>query len=117
MATMLDAEDRVVGPEKEAGDPRSRITWGFNAGLFGFQAAIGFLLFVLTSGRAGGVSLPGLIFSTSLDAIRYGSIVLLAACFVGAFWRKFAIPVFGVRDIAYREAVAVILILGLIATR
>ncbi len=106
MGVLLDEEDRLAGPDKAE---RLRflpgITWEFNAALFGFQVLVGFFQFAVVSGRLAKVSpvgLTGIFLTTGADALYHGLIALLAAWFVGEFWRRFACSAFKVRPIAYR---------------
>jgi len=50
----------------------------------------------------------------AVDAIRYVAIVLIAALFIRAFWNRLVSDVLAVRSINYTEAVAVVLVKGLL---
>ena len=61
--------------------------------------------------------LHGLILTTLLDAVRFLAVALITAWFVQAFWRRLISSVFAVRYIGFQEALAIVLMLGVLFAR
>jgi hypothetical protein len=93
---------------------RIRITWGFNAAVFAFGAAMGIVKFLLQSEKAKNVPLDGLVLSISLDAVRYLAVAMISALIVRAFWNRLIADLVPVRALEYQEALAILLVLGVL---
>ena len=114
MASANPIDDRFeVRTPAKAWD--SRISLGFNAALFGFQAVKGIGPF-LVSDRAKGPPV-GIFISVVLDALWVLMLAAVAALFVQVFWRRFLASVAAIRPIDYQEALAIVLMLGLLFGR
>jgi hypothetical protein len=91
---------------------RIRISWRFNVAVLAFFAAIGTFPFWSTPWRLKQIKV--LAPTMAVDSIRYLAIVLIAALLIRAFWNRLVSDVFAVRSINYTEAVAVVLVKGLL---
>ncbi|WP_422923591.1 hypothetical protein [Singulisphaera sp. PoT] len=98
------------------GDRPSGITAGFNVSLFAVISVMGILDFA-ASNRAHGISILGLIVTSAIDAVRYLAVVLITAAFVASFWRRFVSTLYSVRPITFQEAMAIVLMAGLVLGR
>jgi len=120
MTFATDFAERTVpiAPKDGAGppswNPAGRITPGFNLALFAFHAVMGFLRFAIGSEKAKGLSWEGLLLSSTLDVGRFAVVVLISAYFLQAFWRRLVSSLVAVRSITYQEAIAIILMLGIL---
>ena len=85
----------------------------FNLALFAFHALMGLLNFAM-SGKAHEVPWTGIFLSTALDLVRYLVFLLITAYFVAVFWRQLVASVAAVRPISFQEAVAVVLMVGIL---
>jgi hypothetical protein len=94
---------------------RNRITRGFNVAVFALCATIGTFTFLATTALTSSRSIAGLFLISGADSLRYLAIVLIAAFVVRAFWNRLVANVFAVRSINYAEAVAVVLVKGLLS--
>jgi len=68
----------------------------------------------LFSGRAGNSRFTGVALSVGLDLVRFTVVLGITAFFVGEFWRRFIAAVAAVRPITYEEAVAIVLMVGIL---
>jgi len=88
-----------------------RITTRFNALLIAYLSAQGMLAFAI-SARAKGVSIDGIVMSTLLDFVRYMVVLLISTWFLREFWFRLISPMFRIRPIEFREAMAILLMLA-----
>jgi hypothetical protein len=120
VSTEVGDQKATIQPEFQSHDDTwklpGRVTFGFNAALFAFLAITSFLQF-LASDRAPLFPLDGLILTTLLDAVRFLAVALITAWFVQAFWRRLISSVFAVRYIGFQEALAIVLMLGVLFAR
>jgi hypothetical protein len=79
-----------------------------------FFAAVRTFPFWATPWRLKQLPLKMLVPTMAVDAIRYVAIVLIAALFIRAFWNRLVSDVLAVRSINYTEAVAAVLVKGLL---
>jgi hypothetical protein len=95
-----------------------RITMRFNLALFAFCAAVGVINFLVSSDKAKGVPLEGLVLSIALDALLVAAVILIAACFAKEFWNRLISSLFSIRPINYQEAISIVLLVSILfATR
>jgi len=106
--------DREETPMSSQVD-RNRITSGFNVAVFALCAAIGTFTFLVSSTRTSNASLIGLFLISGADALRYLVVVLISALVVRVFWNRLVSNLFAIRPINYVEAVAIVLVKGLIS--
>jgi len=95
----------------------SRINPRFNVALFAFNAALGLFQFLVASANAWGISAGGLLATTLLDLARYAVVLLITAAFLAAFWRRLICSLAPIRPIDYQEAIAVVLMIGVLFNR
>lgn len=88
-----------------------------NVALFAFNAALGLFQFLVASPNARGINAGGLIATTLLDLARYAVILLITAAFLDAFWRRLVGSLAPIRPIDYQEAIAVVLMIGVLFNR
>jgi hypothetical protein len=116
-----------VGEQKEAFRPElksreeswrlpDRITVGFNVALLAFHAATSTFQFMV-SARPLGMPLSWMALWVLLDTARYLVVALIAAWFVRSFWRRLISPIFSTRFIGFQEAVAIVLMVGVLVGR
>jgi len=97
----------------EARTNGTRITPEFNIALFAVSAALGIVNF-LFSGDASGYPATGVVLSIGLDALRFIFAVMITAYFIKEVWRRLISNLWSVRPLTYQEALAVVLIAGLL---
>jgi hypothetical protein len=103
VSTEVGDQKATIQPEFQSHDDTwklpGRVTFGFNAALFAFLAITSFLQFLAS------------------DAVRVLAVALITAWFVQAFWRRLISSVFAVRYIGFQEALAIVLMLGVLFAR
>ena len=112
MATTFETDDRLAGfaPGKSLGP----FAWGrFNAALLAWQCLTGFSAF-LASDRARNVPWAGLVMSTAIDFVLRVVVLGVTAGFLAVFWGRFVATVAATRPISYGEALAAVLMIGLL---
>ena len=115
MSTTFQTDDRLAGfaPAKASGP----FAWGrFNAALLTWQFATGLATF-LTSDRARHAPWAGLFLSTTLDFTSRMVVLGVTAGFLAVFWGRFVATVAATRPISYGEALAAVLMIGLLFGR
>lgn len=114
MSHAADVLDDELAPAGSSSKRKiSRITTGFVAALFAYQAVSGILAF-LASGRAQSYTLDGIVVSCGLDLVRVVVLTTIAAWFLREFWRRLVTDVASVRPIDFRESLSIVLMLGLL---
>ncbi|ODT99786.1 MAG: hypothetical protein ABS79_04095 [Planctomycetes bacterium SCN 63-9] len=93
-----------------------RITAGFNVALLAFQAVTGFVTF-LASDRARAFPLAGILLTSFIDLIRLIVVMMLIAWFVREFWQRLITSLVPIRPIDFQEALAIVLMFGLLLGR
>ncbi len=93
-----------------------KITLGFNILLFTFITVLSLLQFLVASPQARGISLMGLVLTCTLDTLRFAVVALISAFFVKVFWERLAPSLFAVRALTYQEAIACVLMIGLLTS-
>ncbi|MFG0267163.1 MAG: hypothetical protein ACF8AM_18735 [Rhodopirellula sp. JB055] len=92
--------------------PRSIITLWFNVLLILYSAGTGFFTFVF-SDKAQNVPIEGLVLTSLIDLVRYLIMMFISAWFIREAWNRLVADLFTLRLIAYREAITMVVLLGL----
>lgn len=92
--------------------PRPTITLGFNVLLILYSAGTGFITFAF-SDRAQNVPIQGLVLTSLVDFVRYLIMMFISAWFIREFWNRLVADLFSIRFLAYREAITIVVLLGL----
>tara|TARA_R110002072_G_scaffold130637_8_gene269663 strand:+ start:4111 stop:4407 length:297 start_codon:yes stop_codon:yes gene_type:complete len=92
--------------------PHPTITLGFNVLLILYSAGTGFITFAF-SDKAQGVPIQGLVLTSLIDFVRYLIMMFISAWFIREFWNRLVADLFTTRLIAYREAITIVVLLGL----
>lgn len=69
--------------------------------------------FALTD-EAQTVPIEGLVLTTLVDFLRYLVVMVISAYFVREVWNRLVADIFSVRPIWYREAVTIVVMLGVL---
>jgi hypothetical protein len=93
---------------------QNHITRGFNIAVFAICAAIGIFTFLASHVTDSHASITGLFLISGADSLRYLAVALIAALVVRVFWNRLVANLFAVRSINYAEALAVVLVKGLL---
>jgi hypothetical protein len=100
---------------KSAGSPEPRrITWSFNLLVFALQSAYGVFRFVFVSGNASKMDATGILINVSLDLVRVVTLLLVSAYLLKEFWGRLVPSLAGLRPISFCEAVAIVLMIGIL---
>ncbi|EMI46608.1 hypothetical protein [Rhodopirellula sp. SWK7] len=94
--------------------PSKKITIRFNVMLILFSTCYGIFNFAL-SDAAKGISLEGIILTSLVDMVRFLVVMFLVAYFVREFWNRLIADIFAIRMLEYREAIAIVVVMGIIA--
>ena len=124
MSTTVEVDDRFAAPAAKTFDPRfvGRISPAFNLALFGFSACLGLGRYLsLLSDKAAGYGVGAFLWAASwsivLDMCRCAVVLAVTASFLQIFWRRFVASVTAIRPIDYQEALAIVLMLGILFGR
>ncbi|MEM9368378.1 MAG: hypothetical protein AAGD07_20480 [Planctomycetota bacterium] len=90
-----------------------KITTSFNVLLILYSAVSGVLTFAL-SDAAKGVPVAGIVLTSLVDFLRFLVMMFVAAYFAREVWNRLVADILPVRFIAYREAITVVVVLGLL---
>ena len=90
-----------------------RITTAFNTLLILYSALHGVLMFALTE-EARTLPIQGLVLTSLVDLVRYLIVVAISAYFVREVWNRLVADIFAVRKLWYREAITIVVILGIL---
>ncbi|MFZ1934563.1 MAG: hypothetical protein WCB27_16105 [Thermoguttaceae bacterium] len=93
-----------------------RITAEFNIVLFLFSFGVAFVKFI-ASEKAKNATVTGLLMSSALDAVLVVAVLLIGAFFVKEFWDRLISSLFPIRNLDYQEAIAILLIIGILFSR
>jgi hypothetical protein len=110
----LEQDGPMVRGVRESASPTAGITTAFNLAMFAYMVVLGILQFLVASEKAMGVPLPGLIVTSLIDLARYVAVLLITSALLREFWRRLVSPLFEVRSIAFREALAIVLMISIL---
>lgn len=103
-----------VAFDKSASSPSGRVGALFNLALFAFLAIRGLIVFLATNPKAQTASPAGLVLSSLADLLFLAAMLLISAVLLQAFWRRFVSSIWSLRSMTYNEAVAIVLMAGLL---
>ena len=93
--------------------PSPRITISFNILLILYSASYGVFTFALTN-EAQALPVQGIVLTSLVDFVRYLIVMVISAYFVREVWNRLVADIFSIRRIWYREAVTIVVILGIL---